>query len=211
RPLTHRPPLTKARTKARARVSPKVNPKPKSQKPPLPPPRLRRRRQRSRPPPRLRLRRQRSRPPPRLRLRPQRSRPPPQPKPPRPRARAKGRLSRKGKPKETRPPGTKRQPKKTSPRTRKASPRTRRSQRVNESVFTQGKWPARSLRRRLKSRTARRPFHIRAKLSNSVSPAAWLFSGWNCTPMTLSRPQIEANRRPYSVSPITHDGSAGSM
>ena len=45
--------------------------------------------------------------------------------------------------------------------------------------------------------------------SRIVSPTGPLFSAWNCVATTLSRPTIEQNSTPYSVSPITSPGSAG--
>ena len=41
------------------------------------------------------------------------------------------------------------------------------------------------------------------------SPARWLFSGWNCTAMTLSFQIMPQNSTPYSHRPQMTDGSCG--
>ena len=48
--------------------------------------------------------------------------------------------------------------------------------------------------------------HLR-KLEISVSPIAWLFSGWNCTPTIVSRPTIAVKAPPYSAVATTSSGS----
>ena len=48
-----------------------------------------------------------------------------------------------------------------------------------------------------------------AKFFNSRKPAAWLFSGWNCTANKLSRQMLEQKGDEYSVSVATTDVSRG--
>jgi hypothetical protein len=122
-----------------------------------------------------------------------------------PEGKSKGKAKSKEKAKEAESAGDGKSAEENKSKDKGSESKDKKKAKVSASVFTAGKRPASPPRRRHNLRTDRRPFQIRAKLFNSLSPAAWLFSGWNCTPTMLSRPQIEANRRPYSVSPITHD------
>src|SRR3954453_5604387 len=48
------------------------------------------------------------------------------------------------------------------------------------------------------------------KFARSARPSDEYFSGWNCTPKTLSRPTTVAKRSPYSPQPNTASVSGAS-
>src|SRR5690606_13247556 len=51
--------------------------------------------------------------------------------------------------------------------------------------------------------------HVAPKFLRIVMPKAWLFSGWNCAPMTLPARIIEASGPPYVVVPSSSSARSG--